>query len=64
VPRQQFLISFGSSLTTTPGKKAMMIGIPLFLIVTIPGIFVMFTSMNYPPDFYLAQFPEAVIGYP
>ncbi len=35
-----------------------MYGVLLFVFVTIPGIFVMISSMDYPAGFYIAQVLE------
>jgi len=53
-----------SSLTGTQTNKGLMYGLLLFVIVTIPSIFIMVSSMDYPPGFYLAQVLEGVVGYP
>jgi hypothetical protein len=37
------------TLTGTQTNKGVMYGVLLFVIITIPGIFVMVSSMNYPP---------------
>lgn len=52
------------SLSGTLFNKGVMYGVLLFVIVTIPGMFVMISSMDYPAGFYLAQAFEGAIGYP
>ena len=52
------------SLTGSRSTKGMIYGVLLFIIVTIPSIFVMISSMNYPSGFYIAQILEGAIGYP
>ncbi|MDD1703272.1 MAG: hypothetical protein LUQ31_09865 [Methanoregula sp.] len=44
--------------------KGLMFGALLFTLVTIPSVFVMASSMDYPVGFYLAQVLEGIIGYP
>jgi len=39
-------------------------GLILFLLVTIPGMFVIFSSMNYPPGFYIGNILVGIIGFP
>jgi len=34
------------------------------MVVTIPSVFVMASSMTYPIGFYVAQVLEGIIGYP
>ena len=41
-----------------------MSGLLLFIIQTIPGMQVIFTSMTYPPGFYIGSFLDCIIGYP
>jgi hypothetical protein len=52
------------SLKGTALQKGLTFGLMLFLLETIPSIFVIFTSMNYPFGFHLAGFLEGIIGYP
>ena len=52
------------SLTGSRSTKGMMYGVLLFVLVTIPSIFVTISSMNYPPWFCIAQILEGVIEYP
>ncbi len=53
------------SLTGKNGvQKGLIYGGLLFLLVTIPSVFVMASSMTYPVGFYLAQVLEGIVGYP
>ncbi len=52
------------SLTGTTASKGLMFGGLLFVLITIPSMFVMFSSMDYPIGFYIAQVLEGAIGYP
>lgn len=49
------------SLAGTPG---LLFGGILIMLYSIPCLFVTFTSMEYPPGFYLSQILEGVIGFP
>jgi hypothetical protein len=39
-------------------------GLMLFLLITIPNTFVIFTSMNYPPGFHISNILFGVVGFP
>ncbi|MGA2934298.1 MAG: hypothetical protein ABSD81_03995 [Methanomicrobiales archaeon] len=39
-------------------------GLILFLLVTVPGMFVIFSSMNYPLGFYIGNLLVGIIGFP
>jgi hypothetical protein len=41
-----------------------MYGVLLFVLVTIPSMFVMISSMNYPVGFYITPVLEGAIGNP
>lgn len=45
-------------------SKGMTFGAILFLIYTVPGVFIAFTSMNYPTGFYLEDLLFGAIGFP
>jgi hypothetical protein len=36
----------------------------LLLLITLPSLFVIFSSMLYPTGFYIANFLTGVIGFP
>lgn len=44
--------------------KGIRFGFLLFLIFTVPNMFVIFTSMNYPLGFHIGNFLLGIIGYP
>ena len=39
-------------------------GIVLILLVTVPGMFVTFSSMTYPAGFYLGNILFGIVGFP
>jgi len=41
-----------------------MFGLLLFIIQTLPGMYVIFTSMTCPPGFHIGSFLDCIIGYP
>jgi hypothetical protein len=45
-------------------KKGIMYGLLLVLIVTIPNQIVIWSSMHYPPGFYLSNIISGFIGFP
>ena len=45
-------------------KKGITFGVLLLVVVTIPGLYVIATSMSYPPGFYIQNLATALIGYP
>ena len=68
-----FVLSFTSATTFDRVRAALKgsrcgpglsFGLILFLLVTIPGMFVIFSSMNYPPGFYIGNFLVGIIGFP
>jgi len=52
------------SLKGTALYKGLEFGLLLFMIQTIPSMFVIFTSMTYPLGFYISSFLNGIIGYP
>ena len=52
------------SLKGTVLSKGLTFGLLLFMLQTIPSIFVIFTSMTYPFGFHLSTFLYGIIGYP
>lgn len=44
--------------------KGLVFGLLLFLISTVPGIFVIWSSMYYPAGFYLENTLSGIIGFP
>jgi len=68
-----FVLAFTSSLVFDTVEKALDgqtlrkgigFGVILLLLVTIPSLFVIYTSMEYPAGFYLANLLTGVIGFP
>ena len=53
-----------NSLNGTYLNKGLMFGFLLFIIETIPSIFIIFTTMTYPLGFYLSSFLTGIIAYP
>jgi len=45
-------------------QRGMRFGLILVLLITFPSLFVIFSSMDYPPGFYIANFLTGVIGFP
>jgi phosphoglycerol transferase MdoB-like AlkP superfamily enzyme len=45
-------------------QKGIGFGVILFLLVTLPSLFVIYTSMEYPAGFYIANILTGVIGFP
>jgi hypothetical protein len=41
-----------------------MFGLLLFIIQTLTGMYVIFTSMTYPPGLHIGSFLDGTIGYP
>lgn len=52
------------SLKGTALSKGLMFGVLLFMVQTIPSMFVIFTSMIYPLGFHISSFLNGIIGYP
>jgi hypothetical protein len=52
------------SLQGPAGTRGAIDGTALILIYTVPSIFITFTTMNYPPGFYLENFFVGVAGFP
>jgi hypothetical protein len=46
------------------GRRGLIFGMLLILLVTIPNQFVIYASMYYPPGFYLSSILNGLIGYP
>ena len=69
-----FVLSFMSALVFDRVKPALggtgrcgagiSFGIVLILLVTVPGMFVTFSSMTYPIGFYLGNILFGIIGFP
>jgi hypothetical protein len=68
-----FVLSFTSAIAFDRVKAALggscagpglTFGLILFLLVTVPGMFVIFSSMNYPLGFYIGNFLVGIIGFP
>jgi hypothetical protein len=68
-----FVLSFTSAITFDRVKAALggsctgpglTFGLILFLLVTVPGMFVIFSSMNYPLGFYIGNLLVGIIGFP
>lgn len=59
-----FDIVQGSLTGKNRTQKGVFYGGLLFMVVTIPSVFVMASSMTYPIGFYVAQVLEGIIGYP
>ena len=52
------------SLHGTMWHKAITFGGLLFLLETIPSAFVIFSTMTYPPGFFISSFLNGVIAFP
>jgi hypothetical protein len=39
-------------------------GLILFLLVTVPSMFVIYSSMTYPPGFYIGNILMGILGFP
>jgi len=68
-----FVLAFTSSLVFDtvekaldgpPLRKGIGFGVILLLLVTLPSLFVIYSSMDYPTGFYIANFLTGVIGFP
>lgn len=46
------------------GCAGLSFGLILFLLVTLPTMFVIYSSMTYPPGFYLENLLMGLIGFP
>jgi hypothetical protein len=46
------------------GGAGLTFGRVLILLITIPSMFVIFTSMTYPPGFYIENLLFGIIGFP
>lgn len=53
-----------SCLTGTPLEKGMMFGVILIIIMTLPGLYVMITSMTWPVDFSISTAHREFISFP
>ena len=47
-----------------PGSKGAVFGAALFLIYTVPSVFITFTSMDYPAGFYFENLLFGAVGFP
>jgi len=52
-----------SVLTGTRAQKGFQFSALLILILTIPILYVMYTSMNWPIDFYISSMIWEIIGF-
>jgi hypothetical protein len=69
-----FVLSFASAIVfdrvkgalggSCPGCTGLTFGLILILLVTVPGMFVIYSSMEYPAGFYLGNILFGVIGFP
>jgi len=68
-----FVLSFTSAIVFDRVKAALegsctgpglTFGLILFLLVTVPGMFVIYSSMNYPIGFYIGNLLVGIIGFP
>jgi hypothetical protein len=69
-----FVLSFMSALVFDRVKAALggsccggaglAFGTILLLLVTVPGMFVIYASMNYPPGFYIGNILFGIVGFP
>ncbi len=68
-----FILSFAAAVVFDPVKSALRgspsgrgatFGAPLFLIYTVPSVFITFTSMNYPIGFYFENLLFGIVGFP
>jgi hypothetical protein len=48
----------------TQTKKGLMFGAMLICIMTIPSLYVMYTSMSWPVDFYVSTAIWEIVSYP
>ena len=46
------------------GCAGLTFGLMLFLLVTVPGVFVIYSSMTYPAGFYIGNLLFGLIGFP
>jgi hypothetical protein len=51
-------------LNGTPARKGLMFGAMLICIMTVPGLYVMYTSMTWPVDFYIGTVLWELVSYP
>jgi len=51
-------------LNGTPVRRGLMFGVMLICIMTIPSLFVMYTSMTWPVDFYISTLLWELISFP
>lgn len=60
-------IAFGmvkNAFKGTAGQQGLQFGILLFLIYTIPNVFIVYASMNYPAGFFASNLLNGIIGFP
>ncbi len=55
---------FSPALSGGVVRKGAVFGLLLFVISTIPGLFVIWSSMYYPAGFYLSNALSGIIGFP
>jgi hypothetical protein len=51
-------------LNSTPVRKGLMYGVMLICIMTVPSLYVMYTSMTWPADFYVSTLIWEIISFP
>jgi hypothetical protein len=68
-----FVLSFTSavvfgmvrtSLDGTDIRRGLLFGLVMILLVMIPSLYVIYTSMTYPPGFFIGSVFTDVIGFP
>jgi hypothetical protein len=68
-----FIIAFVSAIlydlldTSLRGgtiRKGVVFGLLLFLLITVPNLFIIYSSMYYPAGFFLSSILNGIIGYP
>lgn len=60
-------VVFGMVRTALGGsdiEQGLRFGLVMILLVMIPGLYVMYTSMTYPPGFFIGNVVTDVIGFP
>lgn len=45
-------------------RRGAIFGVLLLLVVMVPDLFVIFSTMEYPAGFYIAQLLTGIVGYP
>jgi hypothetical protein len=68
-----FILSFAAAivfdlvkgaLRGPPSSKGAAFGAALFLIYTVPSVFITYTSMDYPAGFYFENLLFGIVGFP